>query len=304
MPYTENGPERLFAEAGPMYHLYTSALEDCIILQNGEDRDVALNLLALSIMREDCRLLAYALMSNHFHFILEGEQSACLAFFELFRERMGNYLKRHGRRIPVDRIRPGLTIIENLKQFRDVVAYVIRNPFVARRDINPLADLWSSGYLYFNPLLRCDGIPASELNGRALRQFLHSRIDEHPDGRIRVRDGRAQPDSFVDYRRTMAFFEDARQFVMWTFKNVEGVVEVARKLGESVCLNDEEMLSLAYRICRNQFHAARISDLPLEDRKRLALLLHKQYLASNAQLARCTRLEKAEIDELFPLQAK
>jgi hypothetical protein len=116
MPYMENGPDRLFAEAGPMYHLYTSALEDCIILQNGEDRDVALNLLALSIMREDCRLLAYALMSNHFHVILEGEQSACLAFFELFRERMGNYLKRHGRRIPVDRIRPGLTIIENLRR--------------------------------------------------------------------------------------------------------------------------------------------------------------------------------------------
>lgn len=202
----------------------------------------------------------------------------------------------------MDKIHPGMTPIENLKQVRNEICYVIRNPFVARRDANPLADPWSSGYLYFNPLLGNEGTPASELRGRALRLFLRSRSTEQQDSRIRVRDGMAQAESFVDYRRAMGFFDDARQFIHWTFKNVEAQVEVGRRLGESACLNDEEMLSLAFRICRNQFHTERIRDLAPEDKKQLAVLLQKNYQASNAQLARCTQLPKSEIDTLFPLR--
>lgn len=181
MHYIETEPERLFREAGPLFHLYTSPQEDNIILQNREDYVAATNLLAVTILQEDCTLLAYALMSNHFHFIIEGERSACLAFFEHFRQRIGNYLKRHRRGVRMDKIHPGMTPIENLKQVRNEICYVIRNPFVARRDANPLADPWSSGYLYFNPLLGNEGTPASELRGRALRLFLRSRSTEQQD---------------------------------------------------------------------------------------------------------------------------
>ena len=40
--------------------------------------------------------------------------------------------------------------IEDKWQFQNELAYIVRNPFVAMKDVNPLAYPWCSGYLYFN----------------------------------------------------------------------------------------------------------------------------------------------------------
>ena len=293
--------ERRFNESGNMYHLSTKPIEDEIVFASESDFVTVNNLIALSICCSNCILLAFAIMSNHLHFILEGESSDCLAFFENLRFRLQRVFARQGRGGIIARMKPGLVLINNLKQFRDEVAYVIRNPFVVRTDINPFNYRWCSGFLYFNPLLSHEGVRASELKGRALREFVHTREEVTvPDG-ILVHDGVANPASFTDYRKTESFFDNARQFVMWILKNVEGQVETAARHGELPHLNDEEVQRLAFTLCRSMFKAESPKKLSEESKKRLAVKLKSDYYPSNGQLARCVNLSLDTVNSLFPL---
>ena len=297
--------EILFREAGQMTHLHTSPIENGLIFMDRQDYVMVTNWIAISAAKVGCRILAYALMSNHFHFIIEGPRDAVIAFFEDLMARMKRYYIRHRKSTEIiDAIIPGMTPISDLRQLRNEIAYVIRNPFVVREDVNPLAYEWCTGYLYFNPLLDTSGVPVSELKGRALRSFTKSRQENMLDLGITIKDGMANPASFVDYRRAMDFFDNARQFVMWVFKNVEGQVETALKLGELPHLNDEELLSLSFKLCRSMFKAPSIRDLPLEKKKALALKLKNEYGASNGQVARCTNLSLAIVNAMFPMAVK
>ena len=297
-------PEALFMQAQSFFHLHTTPIEDDIVIRSEKEYSLVNNMIAIAAVRNDCKILAYAIMSNHFHFILEGLREDCLAFFEDIKTQMMHYFVRHGRGTVIKRIQPGMTPIQTLKQLLNEIAYVIRNPFVVREDVNPLAYRWCSGFLYFNPLLDKGGIPASRLKGRALREFTCSRILTGLDPKLLIKEGVANPASFVDYERTMEFFGSARKFIMQVFKNVEGQVETALRLGELPLLNDEELLSLTFKLCRSLFRTQTPKELSLENKKRLALKLKNEYGASNGQVARCSNLAPAIVNEMFPLAAK
>ena len=69
---------------------------------------------------------------------------------------------------------------------------------------------FSSGFLYFNPMLEKGGVPASALKGRALREFTKSRGTIEVDPRIYIKDGVAQAWSFLDYRKAESFYYNSR----------------------------------------------------------------------------------------------
>ena len=227
-------------------------------------------MIAISALRAGCKILAFAIMSNHLHFILEGSKADCMAFFEDLYAQLYRLFRRYGKGDLVKRMHPGLTPITSLKQLRDEIAYVIRNPFVVRYDVNPFSFRWCSGFLYFNSMLDKGGVSAATLKGRALREFTRSRLLDEIDSRILVKDGVANPASFVDYERAMEFFDNARQFVMWVLKNV----------------------------------ANSPKDLPLEKKKQLALKLKNEYYGSNSQVARCANLPISVVDTMFPLSSR
>ena len=65
--------EQLFREYGPFYHLSTKPLEDGLIFECEEERKVAINMMAILAKETHVDILAFAIMSNHFHFIIQGE---------------------------------------------------------------------------------------------------------------------------------------------------------------------------------------------------------------------------------------
>ena len=184
------------------------------------------------------------------------------------------------------------------------LAYIVRNPFVAMKDVNPLAYPWCSGYLYFNNMLDLSGEPLCALGTRKLRAFCCSRYPEIPQTSILVRDGMAIPATFTDYRKAMSFFDDARQFIMCVFKNVEAQVEIAHRMGEKPFLNDDELYGTVIRQSRLLFQTGKIQDLSDQQKMRLAHRLKAYYQCSNAQVARVLYLPIQTVNDLFPLAAK
>ena len=304
MRYSDTPAERAFLNAAPCFHLYTSPLESDFFFQNDQERGMALNLMAMAKMASDCKLLAYSIMTNHFHFILSGQEKEVLSFFERYKLLLDNYFSRHGKPGIMRSVKAGITAINDLRQLRTEIAYVIRNAFVARPEVNVFADPWSTGFLYFNPLLVKDGVSASSLKGRSLREFTCSRSITEVDARIYVKDGMAQPWSFVDYEYAMSFYDNARQFIYSVLKNVEAQVETALRYGDDPALNDEEMWPIVIGLCREKFKADKPSLLSIEAKKQLAVQLKNRYRSSNKQLARLTGLPLKDVDAMYPLSGK
>lgn len=299
--YNETAAERAFLESPPIFHLYTKPLETESLFYTEQERVIPLNYMAIAAYEAGCTLLAFSIMTNHFHFILMGEYAQVIGFYDRFLQMLRNYFSRHGRGLAPGSLERGITPIDNVKQLRTEIAYVIRNAFVVNPDVNVFADPWSSGFLYFNPMLERGGVPASALKGRALREFTKSRGTVEIDPRIYIKDGVAQAWSFVDYRKAESFYDNARQFVNSVLKNVEAQVETALRYGEDPSLSDEEMWPLVFRLCRETFQADKPSLLEAPGKKKLAILLKNQYHSSNKQLARLTGLALKDVDAMFPL---
>lgn len=304
MAYFESPSEKTFREAGPIFHLFSKALEEATFFQSELDRKVVMTLLAIAIMASPCVLLAFAIMSNHFHFIIEGTQIQVIEFFERFKGMLQTYYRYHGRSMDLSEMTPGLKSINSVVHFRTELAYVIRNPFVVMPDVNVFADPWSSGNLYFNPCLSLDGTPGDKLKVREIREITQSRSISEIDPRIHVKDGIAQPWSFVDYKKAMSFYDNARQFVYSVLKNVEAQVETSISLGEAPQLPDEELFPVIYKLCRAELRVENPFSLDLSGKQKLAILLKNKYSASNGQIARVIRMPLADVNALFPLVAK
>ncbi len=158
--------------------------------------------------------------------------------------------------------------------------------------------------LYFNPCLALDGTPGDKLKVREIREMTQSRSFSEIDPRIHVKDGVAQAWSFVDYKRAMRFYDNARQFVYSVLKNVEAQVETSISAGENPQLPDEELFSVLFKLCRTELKAENPFSLDQQGKQKLAVLLKYKYCASNGQIARVIRMPLADVNALFPLVAK
>ena len=283
--------EQLFRESGPFYHLSTKPLEDGLIFECDEERRIAFNLMAVTAKEFHIDILAFALMSNHFHFIIRGELVDGLAFFHRLKKRLSNYFARRGRPgiLNAVNVDPDTPAISSLTQFRNEIAYVIRNPYVARTDVNPFAYPWCSGFLYFNPLL--GSLSSKSVNELSYKEKRSMTRMTNPilDSQFRVREGMIAAESFVNYKLVEQLFPSARKFTWWVLKNVEAQVETSVRMGEKPNLNDGR---------------DSVKELSLLQRKELGILLKNKWGASNGQVARIAQLDPRAVDAMFPLTAK
>ena len=77
-------------------------------------RRVALNFIGIIAKELHIDILAFALMSNHFHFIIQGEKVDVLEFFRRLKKRLSYFLARKGRPGVLDPVEPKTQDITSL----------------------------------------------------------------------------------------------------------------------------------------------------------------------------------------------
>ena len=297
----EREQELLYSASEPIRHIYTSPIETILLFESQEDILIAITYLAITAVNHNVEILAYAFMSNHIHLIVRGENYK--AFFAEFRSFLSSHFSRHGRPGIARAMVASAKMINDLRQFRTEIAYVLRNPYVVREDINPLACELTSAFLYFNPYLKY--LPAkscTNMKYREMELYTHSRKLMIPAG-LSVRGGCIAPESFVNYSFVESLFPSVRAFTHHLFKNVEAQVETAIRLGEMPSVPDEELLSIILKICVDEFGESRVRSLNDQQKMMVARKLKTKYSASNQQISRLTALPPRVVDEMFPLSA-
>ena len=293
--------EEAYQSGGPYWHICTDGNFQKDIFLCDEEFKIAMNCMAFCILEYGIDLIAFVIMNNHIHFIVECAKEKSLSFFNDFRIRVKHCLSYRQKSSLLDGFECDEPIaITSLQQLRNEIVYIHRNPFVARQDTLPYNYQWSSGCLYFNEATA--HIPAksySQLTYKE-RRALHTSSKLPVPESFRIRNGFILPESFIDIPRCERYFRHASHYFFSLTKNLEAYSEVSQRLGDNICLNDEEVFSAASLIAKNTLGVERLNLLVGDQSRIVAIELHNKYKASIKQISRILKLSIDQLNQLFP----
>lgn len=131
--------------AGGVHHVYARGNGRQRIYLDDADRRSYLAMLARVVVHRRWRLLAYCLMHNHMHLLIETPVPNLAAGMQWLHGRFGQQFNaRHGRSGHVFQGRYGSVLMSDEDQLWAVVAYIARNPVAAGLCATPADWPWSS----------------------------------------------------------------------------------------------------------------------------------------------------------------
>ena len=141
-----------FQTCSAVFHAYTSGKEMPILFTNEQDLTFAMNVIAAAafLFMDSSRIIAFALMNNHLHFIITGRESDIEGFFNYILKKLKTSIPEAGR------MALSLKPIEDLAAMRNNIVYTNRNGFVANPGHTPFSYPWGTGRYYF----KCHGVKA------------------------------------------------------------------------------------------------------------------------------------------------
>ena len=296
--------EYRFREGGPYWHIATPGNVQEILFTGSEDFLFGMNLIAESTFTADVKMLAFALMSNHIHCIVDCESDRISAFMDHFRKRLRRYLTSKGRNVNLIKFDCDPIAITSLQMLRNEIVYVHRNGYVVNPSVTPFTYPWGTGYYYFADRKFGDNIQSfNSIGYDKKREILHSRPIDLPEKYLCYK-GLIIPSSFCDICAGERFFRDAHHYFTMLTKNVEAYCEEANRLGDLVVLTDDELFPAVSSFCRRRFNVKFPSDLSERDKVEVARHMRNDFHASNGQIQRMLNLNIEVVDSLYPLSAK
>lgn len=221
--------------------------------------------------------------------------------FKKFRSRLLRYYSTRKISVDLSQFSCNIREIVDLKSMCETIAYVNRNAYVAHRNFTPYSYKWGSGYLYFNDIAQCiNAIPFNRLSNIEKKDICKSRVMSLPENYV-VDRGMILPISYSSYERGQSFFRDANHYFYMISKNVESYNIISKSIGDLINLTDYELYSVVYQIGINEYKVSQPTLLPPNVKIEVAKKMKYQYHASNGQIRRILKLDRAIVDELFPL---
>ena len=74
---------------------------------------------------------------------------------------------------------------------------------------------------------------------------------------------------------------------------------MAKLLGDTLIYTDDELYLIVRQLCRDNYGNARPEILPMDEKQRLARLLHFDYKATEKQIQRMLRLDARTVSALL-----
>ena len=275
----------------------TEHLEDKLWFRDDDDFKVGMNFVALCAFKAGVRIIAFILMSNHVHFVLEGTEEAVLKFINLFKSMYSRYLTCRYKAVETLRSN-GVDIREISNEGESLertIAYVVMNPVAANICFHPSMYSWGSGACYFNPTAE-KGKSIFELSLRARQRILHSRcaLDEHY---LIGREGYILPISYIPVDRVEALYRTPNRFIF--FLNSSSRAKIRLEGDALPSFRDQIILAAVQDICQSLFRKSELNELDELQKPVLMKELRRRFSADTAQLARVTGMSYANIAKML-----
>ena len=277
------------------FHVYTKGLENYIVFQDREDYIAGMNYVATTAFSCSVDMLAFTLMSNHFHFALYATEDEAKRFINLYKQVISAYVRRKygiSQILRYDQTSCKEIDLEN-EGLKKIIAYILNNPVKA--GVNFLAQNyeWGSCRYYFSNIRFEDGVPVRSIGERRLREILHSKVKLSESYRLNSQ-GYIDPRSYLNIEFVEKLFKRASS--MEYFLNIAGKSD---KKDGPISFNDSTVCICLSEILEKQYDSVSVCQLPFSARQRIVIYLKSKLGCQAKQIARVTNLDLKDVFELL-----
>ena len=286
------------------YHCATKGFDHSVLFADVREFIAGMNRIGICLARLHevipFLVIAFCLMDNHVHFILYGTREDCLKWMSLYHRLTMIWQKHHRDGEPVDEPwEYDAWQIYDSEDLKEKIAYVLRNPTVARMGFVPNGYRWSSASLLFSD------VNAQKANSRLMgtlstyesRNLFGTRLTL-PEDWIVMPDGMIWPGCYTDYQRVERLFSHPRNYLFSLNQNVETAIN-QQMYQETITLPDQDVYQMAKALSTELFGKADVAVLDLESRIQLTRQLKKKSGSSLKQLARIVHVSLKDLKMIF-----
>lgn len=282
--YADNVPELCAMKS--YYHIYTKGLVGDLIFRDREDYIAGMNYVAICVHQSFVRMLAFVLMSNHFHFVVYAEAHEAEQFINLYKNLISRYVTlKYGVRKLLYKVKTTCASVDITDEgLKRLIAYVLNNPVNAGVNCMPQSYEWGSGRCYFSNIdYYQDSLPVTRLGVREACMKLKSKIRLSEKYYINTQ-GYIEPSSYVDVRFVEDHFRRAKSF--------EYFLSVSHRKTNFGALVFSDMLlkSMLDEIIEKRYDANSLDEMEPEEIRSVVMEFRKQFGCTAKQIARIFNL--------------
>ena len=272
------------------FHVSSHGLERNDIFRSKADFIQGMNDVALCILGYDVFILAFCLMSNHFHFVLYGTLDECRRFAHEYKRRCAIRMRQLSGEVKgMKEIEIRIDEITTQEYLESAIAYVLRNCLAAGIRVMPYNYMWSSACLYFAAERSFLGEKLNDMSERKRYRILRSRHSV-PDSYMVDENGMIHPSCYVKVDMVENIFRHPARLLALMGRKVENEVELSFGITQHVTMTDQELLTQVRELVKVEFGKSSICQIAMEDRIKLCLVLKRNFGAGVKQIARVLRL--------------
>ena len=277
----------------------TDHLETRLWFLDDDDFKTGMNYVATVAFLLGVQVIAFILMSNHVHFVLECTREQAVRFITEFKRLYSRYMNQkqgtkellRGNGVDIQELRLGDESLER------AVAYVQMNCVAANICLEPAAYPWGTGGTFFQVSAK-RGQRLGDLSARKKNKLLHSKMTL-PAGWMLGDDGYILPESYVPVRFVESLFRTPRrmQFFLQNSSKAKRVLDRIEK--DLPAFRDQVILAAIPDLCHSLFQKRNIEDLDIPQKTELARQIRYRFSADIHQIARVSGMPYQQIASLL-----
>ena len=273
----------------------TDHLTDKIWFRDDDDFKAAMNYVAIISFVAGVKVLAFILMSNNVHFVLQCERNNAEAFISEFKRRYGMYInKKYGLR---DFFRLNDVDIQELnleeESLEKAIAYVLMNSVAANICLNASDYPWGSAGIYFK-IGKPEGVTIESMSQRKRERILHSR-EPVPGWLIFGKDGYILPESYVPVKFVESVFRTPKRMNFFLLNSSKAKRRLSNKDAPIPSFKDQVILSAAHDLCSSLFQKNSPHNLDPSEMAELINQIRWRFSSDINQIARVLGIKYSEI---------
>ena len=268
-------------------------LEGALWFRDEEDFVVGMNYIAVLSIVTGINILAFILMSNHVHFVLECSLEEAKIFFDKLKRLYGAYYQRkYGKNEPLRRNSADYRELKLSKESVErAIAYVLMNCVAANICSTAYGYPWSSAGCIFN-LNKLEGKPIGSYSTRKQWRILKSRTPL-PSDFILGNQGFIIPDSYIQKDFVESLFRTPKRFNFMMQNSSKAKLRIEKAAAPS--FTDQIVFAAASDLCHSFYRKASLKEINTEEKSDLIRQIKYRFSAEPAQLSRIFEMPYSEI---------
>ena len=297
------------------YHISTDGTGNGIVHICDGDYEQARKISAVLALRYHVRIICYAHMSTHSHFVVWCySYDDAAKFAEAYKREYSRYMKlTHNMSCVYRKVNAKPKVIKDITHLKNCIAYVLLNPVAARIVNRPEDYKWTSIGVYFgignsiDPERKTDNAKpdstrcnkkVSELTINEIREIFRTRGDLKHSGFVLDCDGHLDDKSFVDYRYVENLFKGILGLYQG-FHYCNSAQQEEIYVEHVVKYNDNEVRAEAERMAEAKYGRRMINELTKSEKIGLLQGLKRKTGASDSRIGRALWMDAKEVKQFL-----